>query len=77
MNEIFDIIKDSNSILLLAHENPDGDAIGSLMGCYHMLKDMNKSVDCVIPEIPDTFLFGVYEFWTNFRGYSWGNKMVK
>ena len=57
MNEIFDIIKDSNSILLLAHENPDGDAIGSLMGCYHMLKDMNKSVDCVIPEIPDTFLF--------------------
>ena len=57
MSEILDMIKRSNTILLLAHENPDGDAIGSLMGCYHMLKDMNKSVDCVIPEIPETFLF--------------------
>ena len=57
MSEILDMIKRSNTILLLAHENPDGDAIGSLMGCYHMLKDMNKTVDCVIPEIPETFLF--------------------
>ena len=57
MSELFEAIKRSNSILLLAHENPDGDAIGSLMGFYHMLKNMKKDVQCVIPEIPETFLF--------------------
>ena len=57
MNEIWDLIKKSNSILLLAHENPDGDAIGSLMGFYHMLKGMNKNVDAIVPEMPETFLF--------------------
>ena len=42
MNNILDIIKESNDILLLSHESPDGDAIGSLMGFYHMLKNMNN-----------------------------------
>ena len=53
MNEIYEIIKNSNSILLLAHESPDGDAIGSVMAFYHMLKNMNKDVDAVVPEMPE------------------------
>lgn len=57
MNEIFDLIKSSNDILLLSHESPDGDAIGSLIGMYNMLKNMNKVVDVVVPEMPDTFLY--------------------
>ena len=57
MGEILEAIKRSKTILLLSHENPDGDAIGSLMASYHMLKNMNKDVDCVIPLIPDTFRF--------------------
>ncbi len=57
MSEILEAIKGSNTILLLSHENPDGDAIGSLLATYHMLKSMNKDVDCVIPKIPETFLF--------------------
>ena len=57
MNEIYELIKKSNNILVLTHESPDGDAIGSAMATYHMLKDMNKSVDVIIPEIPETFLF--------------------
>ena len=57
MNDIFEVIKKSKSILLLSHENPDGDAIGSLMSLFHVLKSMKKDVDCVIPEIPETFLF--------------------
>lgn len=57
MNKIFDEIKIANKILLLAHENPDGDAIGSLMAMYHMLKDLGKDVLVVVPEIPPAFLY--------------------
>ena len=57
MSNIYKEILDSNSILLLAHESPDGDAIGSLMGMYHMLISLNKKVDVVVPEMPETFLF--------------------
>ena len=57
MNNIFDEIINSNTILLLTHENPDGDAVGSLLAIYHMLKSMNKKVDAVMPEIPETFMY--------------------
>ena len=39
-----DIIKEeiekANSIVVLAHENPDGDAIGSILATYILLKEM-------------------------------------
>jgi len=57
MNEIWDLINKSNSILVLTHENPDGDAIGSAMAIYKMLINLNKNVDVVIPEIPPVFMF--------------------
>ena len=57
MNNILDVINESKKIILLTHENPDGDAIGSVMAFYHMLKKFNKDIEVVIPEIPDRFLF--------------------
>ena len=57
MNKILNLIRESNSILLLTHEHPDGDAIGSVMAMYHVLNDMNKKVDVVIPTIPPVFDF--------------------
>lgn len=57
MNNIYSEIINSNSILLLAHEYPDGDAIGSLMGLYQALRNLKKNVDVLVPEIPETFLF--------------------
>ncbi len=57
MSNIFEVIKESRTILLLTHESPDGDAIGSTMALYHLLKDMDKTVDAVIPIIPDAFMF--------------------
>lgn len=57
MNEMLNLIENSNTILVLTHESPDGDAIGSSMATYQMLKEMNKTVDIVIPEIPETFMF--------------------
>lgn len=57
MNEIYEEITNSKTILLLSHESPDGDAIGSLMACFNMLKDLKKDVDVVIPEAPSTFTY--------------------
>lgn len=54
-NKIFDLINDSKSIVLLTHESPDGDAIGSLMGFYYMLTLINKNVDVILPQIPKIF----------------------
>ncbi len=56
-DKIWKVINDSNSILVITHESPDGDAIGSVMAFYHMLKNINKAVDVVVPEIPETFKY--------------------
>lgn len=55
--EIKNLIDNSNSILLLTHESPDGDAIGSVLGFYHYLTSINKTVDMVVLEIPKVFEF--------------------
>ena len=56
-SKIKNLIDNSNSILLLTHESPDGDAIGSVLGMYHYLVSINKTVDMVILEIPKVFNF--------------------
>lgn len=53
----FDLIKNSNSILLLTHESPDGDAVGSVLAFYNYLSFINKSVDMVMLNIPKIFDF--------------------
>ena len=55
--QIKKLIYESNSILLLTHESPDGDAIGSVLAFYHYLISINKSVDMVILDIPKVFDF--------------------
>ena len=54
-SSIWNLIDKSNSILILTHESPDGDAIGSSMAFYDMLLELKKNVDIVIPEFPETF----------------------
>ena len=56
-SKIWDLISKSNSILLLTHESPDGDAIGSVLGLFHFLTSINKSVDMVILDMPKIFNF--------------------
>lgn len=52
MNDMFDLIDEAESIVLLTHENPDGDAIGSVLAIYNYLISLGKSVDMIIPDIP-------------------------
>lgn len=41
-------IDQAQRILLLTHVNPDGDAIGSLLGAAHALRELGKEVICLI-----------------------------
>ena len=57
MNEVINVIKEYNDIVVLCHVNPDGDAVGSSLGMYHLLKKLNKNVDIVIKDIPKKFSY--------------------
>ena len=57
MNNIISEIKKSNNIVLLCHNNPDGDAVGSTLAMYHILKKIGKEVDLVIDKVPSKFNF--------------------
>ena len=57
MSNIIDELKKSNNIVLLCHENPDGDAIGSTLSLYHALTKLGKNVDVVATEVPQKFSF--------------------
>ena len=56
-SKIKKLIDDAESILLLSHESPDGDAVGSVLSMYHYLISINKTVDMVILDIPKVFNF--------------------
>lgn len=57
LQEIVNLIRKSSSILLLTHKNPDGDAIGSLLGLYHILKDEKEVYPFIPEEIPYEYSF--------------------
>lgn len=57
LDKIKEEIEKANKIVILTHESPDGDAIGSSLAMYNALKQINKEVDLIIPEYPETFSF--------------------
>ena len=57
LDSIKEKVNEANSILILTHENPDGDAIGSSLGFMHGLKKLNKKVDVFIPEANAMYAF--------------------
>lgn len=57
LDNIVEEINKAKNIVILTHENPDGDAIGSSLAMYNALKQIGKDVDAIIPEYPKTFEF--------------------
>ncbi len=55
--EAKEIVEKSNKIYIVAHINPDGDAIGSTFAVYFALKKMNKDVHVVMPSYSTVFEF--------------------
>ncbi|WP_281951332.1 DHH family phosphoesterase [Nitrosophilus kaiyonis] len=43
----YELIKNASNIALISHINPDGDALGSSLAIYDILKKMNKKVSIV------------------------------
>ena len=65
LDKILDIKKlvdDSKSIVILSHEEPDGDAIGSSLALYNYLKmyftdkDVFKNIEIVLRKMPKYFV---------------------
>lgn len=57
LDNILEEIKKADSIAILTHENPDGDAVGSSLAMYIALKTMGKNPDIIIPEMPRVYDF--------------------
>ena len=56
LDKIYEKINEAESIAILTHENPDGDAVGTSLALYIALKSAGKkNVDLIIPEYPKTF----------------------
>ncbi len=57
LEKIKEKIEAAHNILILTHENPDGDAVGSSLGFMHALKKIGKQVTVLIPEINNMYSF--------------------
>ena len=57
LDEILKEIKNANSIVILTHESPDGDAIGSSLAMKIILEKLYKKADVIIPEYSRLFSF--------------------
>ena len=59
MQQAINLIKSSEKILILTHKNPDGDAVGSVLGLAQALDYLdNKNIECFSKsEIPEVFKF--------------------
>ena len=57
IDNIKEEIEKAEDIVILTHECPDGDAVGSALAMYLTLKKLNKRVDVVIPEYSNVFRF--------------------
>ncbi|MBD3182536.1 bifunctional oligoribonuclease/PAP phosphatase NrnA [Candidatus Poribacteria bacterium] len=56
MGDILNVIKGNDSFIISSHINPDGDAVGSQLAVYSLLKDLEKSV-CIVNRDPIPFIY--------------------
>ena len=57
IDNIKEEIQKANDVVILTHESPDGDAVGSALAMYLTLKKLGKTVDVIIPEYASMFEF--------------------
>ena len=57
LDNILEEVKQANNIVLLTHESPDGDAIGSVLAIKLALEHFGKTADAIIPEYSRIFKF--------------------
>jgi len=57
IDNIKEEIQKAEDIVILTHECPDGDAVGSALAMYLTLKKLGKNADVIIPEYASMFDF--------------------
>ena len=57
LDDILVEIKNAESIVIMAHEAPDGDAIGSTLGLCLALRDMGKNPVVLMKDFPENFSY--------------------
>ena len=57
LDEILKQIQNAESIVIVAHESPDGDAIGSSLAMKRALEELGKKPDVIVPEVPEVYDF--------------------
>ena len=57
LEQIKELILNAAKILIITHENPDGDAIGSSLGFMNGLIKLGKSVDVAVPAVNEMYSF--------------------
>ena len=57
LDNILEEIKNAEKIVVLTHEMPDGDAVGSSLAMMAALKGLGKESDVIIPEYSSCFEF--------------------
>src|SRR3989344_3213794 len=53
--QIQEQIKKSGRIFLVSHQNPDGDALGSLLAFFLYLKSLNKEATAFLSDVPPRY----------------------
>ena len=48
--DFYALLRESERIVLTCHVRPDGDAIGSTLGLWHLLRSLGKDVTVVVPD---------------------------
>lgn len=56
IKQLAELLSVPKNVLLISHYNPDGDAIGSLMGMYHYLKQKGHNLSILVPNDFPAFL---------------------
>ena len=57
LDNILEEIKKAQTIAILTHESPDGDAVASSLSVMHAIKELGKEADVIIPEYSKDFKF--------------------
>jgi phosphoesterase RecJ-like protein len=57
LDNILEKIKEAQTIVILTHETPDGDAVGSSLAVKIALRQLGKEADVIIPEYSRCFGF--------------------
>ncbi len=59
MNELKEIAKDAESILIAGHKRPDGDCVCACAAAYHYLKKIypDKQIDVYLETLPEVYSF--------------------